>query len=768
MSVRAAPPLPRSGRLMTGGANSLELLWALLAAAVAVMLAAAASIGWVSVWIEAHLAGTRWDVTLWEMPRVLLDLVAGGSVAVENAVVAPWRPIAIAGSLSTTITALVAFGVRAWVDWQDGWRHRQRSRDRLHSRVWARRRDLTSLLASPPSAGHDEPEAAGRLWVGSFAGRDVLVPAATSVMVVAPTRTGKSTRVVVPNLLRWDGPAVVTSVKRDVYDLTVQRRGAFGPVALFDPTGATGLPSVRWSPLLTSITFPEATKTATWLTDAAAVEDRHEAAKFWETLATKLLAPTLFAAANTGRTLVDVSHWVDRSAFEEVAEILDELEDEDAQAAWQAIQELPNETRGSVLGTAMAVFRAFGSPRVRAATSCTPGDDENTLNIAKMLKENGTLYLVSPEYEQTELRPVFVALVQAIYRAAVEVSANLLDGAPLNPPLLMMLDEAGNIAPLQSLPKIAATGAGQGITLMTIWQDRAQIRELYREAERTLISNHTTTLWLPGSQDLDTLKLLADLVGDQWVAASTVSAAPDGGLSVSEGSERIDVAPPAFLRTLDDGTAVMLTGNRPAVLVRTHPYYELPRWRRLVDPKALKRYDNIHHGDRESTAERWEKSGWPDALPRPAAPLEKPTGSARIGPRRGLISRVLSAQHEAIPCNRGTRTQWGPGGAAIPDELRGDPGDWPVLDLPVGLAEQVGETRVDLANPAVRQRVVPVLLEIGPPDLVFSALSLPLLRSIWPMLPLEDPLRDAWQSCFPALADDLGEVRPSSGSASRR
>ncbi len=212
----------------------------------------------------------------------------------------------------------------------------------------------------------------------------------------------------------------------------------------------------------------------------------------------------------------------------------------------------------------MAIFRAFGSPRVRATTSCTPGDTSNTLNIARMLRGNGTLYLVSPEYEQAELRPVFVALVQAVYRAGVDNPARLLGGAPLNPPLLLMLDEAGNIAPLQSLPKIAATGAGQGITLMTIWQDRAQIRELYREAERTVISNHSTTVWLPGSQDLDTLKLLSDLIGDQWVASSTVSAAPDGGLSVSEGSERMDVAPPAFLRTLNHGTAVMLTGKSPA------------------------------------------------------------------------------------------------------------------------------------------------------------------------------------------------------------
>ena len=762
MTVRSAPPLPRSGRLMTGGPNSLELLWALLTLATIAAVAAASVIAWAAVWVEAQVAGTRWNVPVMQMPGLLVELAAGSRPqALSEAVARPWRPITTAASLGVLVTAVALHAVRAWLAWQAGWRHRQRTRDRINSRVWARSRDLKPLVADPPRRGCDEPAAGGRLWVGSHGGHDVLAPSATSVMVVAPTRTGKSTRLVVPNLLRWDGPAVVTSVKRDVYDLTVARRRDFGPVYLFDPTGATGLSSVRWSPLLSSVTFPDATKTATWLADAAAVEDRHEAAKFWETLATKLLAPLLYAAANSGRTITDVSHWVDRSAFDEVADILDHLADEDATAAWQAIKDLPLETRGSVLGTAMAIFRAFGSPRVRAATCCTPQDcGDDTLNIAALLRNNGTLYLVSPEYEQTELRPLFVALVQAVYRAAVDVSANLLDGAPLNPPLLLMLDEAGNIAPLQTLPKIAATGAGQGITLMTIWQDRAQIRELYREAERTLISNHTTTVWLPGSQDLDTLKLLSDLIGDQWVAASTVSAAPDGGLSVSEGSERMDVAPPAFLRTLPHGTAVMLTGNTPPTLIHTHAYYERQRWRRLVDQHELGRHADMHNGTGPTTAERWHERSWPYNLA--AASGAKPTSGKRTGqPSRGSLGRTLAAAYPAVPCDRRARHAWGPGGAAIPDQLRSDPGLWSVVDLPTELAEQLGTNRVDLAEPCARSCALPYLLETGPPGLIAATVTLPQLRKEWPHIELSDILRDAWEDAYPQLADDATADRTS-------
>lgn len=645
-------------------------------------------------------------------------------------------------------------GARRWWEWKTGWLHRRRHLDRIGSRVWASRRDLARLLSPAPRAGGDEPPAAGRLLIGSHGHHDVLVPPRTSVMAIAPTRTGKSTRLVVPNLLRWDGPAVVTSVKRDVYDLTVAHRAGRGPVHLFDPTGATGLESVRWSPLLTSTTFPDATTTAVWLADAAAVEDRHEAAKFWETLATKLLAPMLYAAANTGRTIHDVSLWVDRSAFDEVAAILTRLGDRDATAAWHAIRELPNETRGSVLGTAMAIFRGFGSPRVRAATSATPGETDNILDVVDLLRRNGTLYLVSPEYEQAELRPVFVAIVQAVYRAAVNLSANLLDGAPLSPPLLLMLDEAGNIAPLKTLPKIASTGAGQGITLMTIWQDRAQIRQLYGDSERTVIANHTTSVWLPGSQDLDTLKLLSELIGDQWVASSTVSTAGDGGVSVSQGAERIDVAPPAFLRTLTHGTAVMLSGNAPPALIATHAYYDQRRWRRLIDPDQLARHAAMHDGTAPTTAQRLREADQaaPDVRQRTGASAG---AAAVVAVPRGSLGAALAADYPQVHADRRARRSWGPAAAAVPLSLHGGPGRWRTVELPDVLAAECGVLQVDLADAAARRDLLAVWMETGPAELFAEHVSFPQLRAEWPHLHLSELLREVWADCYPQLVGDL-------------
>ncbi|MFA9444443.1 type IV secretory system conjugative DNA transfer family protein [Egicoccus sp. AB-alg6-2] len=755
------PPLPRSGKLTAGGPNALEIVWAMLALAAALTVLAVSTIAWTALHIEALFAGSRFEVGVLDMPAALVDLAANHADSrLADSVDVWWRPAAIAMLLTIATLAVAMRAGRAWFEWRSGWRHRQRHAERIGSRVWARRRDLGDLLAAPPAGNHDEPAAAGRLIIGSHQHHDVLVPARTSVMAIAPTRTGKTSRLVVPNLLRWDGPALVTSVKRDVYDLTVDRRTQLGPTYLFDPTGATGLDSIRWSPLLTSTTFADATRTAGWLADAAAVADNHDNAKFWETLATKLLAPMLFAAATTGRRMSDVSHWVDRGAFDDVAKILTQLEDEDARASWEAIRGLPNETRGSVFGTAMAIFRAFGSPRVKQATSATPGDIDNALSIGEMLKDNGTLYLVAPEYEQAELRPLFVALVQAVYRTAVELSANILQGAPLSPPLLMMLDEAGNIAPLKTLPTIASTGAGQGITLMTIWQDRAQIRAIYGEAERTVIANHTTTVWLPGTQDLDTLKLLSDLIGDQWVASSTISAAPDGGLSVSEGSERIDVAPPAFLRTLPHGNAVMLTGNHPPALITTHAYYQQPRWRRHVPTHVLEQHRRIHGPAAATTRQILDATNWSARLPavtaRPAADQTSPEAARPTGSEVG---------DTVLPTDGYSREIWFPGSEAVPDQLRLRPGAWREVRLPDRVANIVGHTHADLADVHIRRAVLPIWLEVGPATSIEQHLSFPQLHAEWPHLDLTDQLRACWEACLPQLAVDIRHAHPATGTA---
>ena len=88
-----------------------------------------------------------------------------------------------------------------------------------------------------------------------------------------------------------------------------------------------------------------------------------------------------------------------------------------------------------------------------------------------------TLYLCAPAHDQRRLTPLFVSVMRQIIE---HVYDHVTRGRrPLDPPLLVVLDEAANIAPLSDLDALAATAAGHGIQLVTVWHDLAQINARY-------------------------------------------------------------------------------------------------------------------------------------------------------------------------------------------------------------------------------------------------------------------------------------------------
>lgn len=77
-------------------------------------------------------------------------------------------------------------------------------------------------------------------------------------------------------------------------------------------------------------------------------------------------------------------------------------------------------------------------------------------------------------------------LLQEAIRTAYD-AANRHGGA-LDHPCLVLLDEAGNIAPLKDLPGYASTARSHGITFVTIWQDLAQIKSIYGDRAHTVLN----------------------------------------------------------------------------------------------------------------------------------------------------------------------------------------------------------------------------------------------------------------------------------------
>jgi type IV secretion system protein VirD4 len=397
----------------------------------------------------------------------------------------------------------------------------------------------------------------------------VAVDAGHSLLVVGPTQSFKTTGLAVPALLEWQGPVVAASVKGDLVRDTVAWRRRQGKVWIYDPTASTVAETARWSPLAAVTTWSGARRVADGLIEAGrtspgALTD----GDFWYATAAKLLAPLLLAAAVSGRTMADVVRWVDGQETDEVVDALDTA------GEWQALQSLratwgrDERQRSAVYTTTETVVEVFADPAV--AASAVPGG--GAVDPVGLLDGDNTLYLCAPAHEQRRLRPLFSGLVSRVIEAAYDRAAR--EGRPLDPSLLVVLDEAANVAPLAELDVLASTAAGHGIQLVTVWQDLAQINARYGPRAGTVLNNHRAKLFLSGIADPATLDHASALIGDaeQPVSSTTVDRGRSSASTTTTATYR-RLAPADWLRRMPPGTGVLISGHLPPARVTLRPWY---------------------------------------------------------------------------------------------------------------------------------------------------------------------------------------------------
>lgn len=398
-------------------------------------------------------------------------------------------------------------------------------------RAWARGRDM--------ARDRDDPVG---FAVGRLDGRPVFSDEESHVAVVAPTRAGKTTRCVVPWLVEHAGPAIVTSTKRDVLELSRTARATRGGKSwIFDPFSPD---STTWSPVAGCESWSHALRQAHWLADATA-DGGSEIARYWRGEAAKLLAPLLHAAAIDGADIDRVLAWVDAQNTNAPTVILTAAGVDPAALQLRAVADLDPRNRGTTYMSAGSVLSAYRHPEVAASIGGEFTADGFLLSAAD------TLYVVSAERDQQLLAPIIVSLLSSIIHRAIE-TGQFRDGGRR---LRVLLDEAANIAPLQDLPRMLSQGAGHGIRIATIWQSIGQMRERHGHGTDTVLANSTTKLFLGSITDESTRSYIRNLLGHD----------PDHDARQSYR------ATAGALQQAELGRALLIAGNRPPAVVTLPP-----------------------------------------------------------------------------------------------------------------------------------------------------------------------------------------------------
>ncbi|MGI8558973.1 MAG: type IV secretory system conjugative DNA transfer family protein [Solirubrobacteraceae bacterium] len=424
---------------------------------------------------------------------------------------------------------------------------------RKRAAKWATRSDLAELRVRRPERG--------RITLGRHRRALIAAEERASVMVVGPTQSGKTTGLVVPAMSEWDGPVLSTSIKTDVLHQTLALRSDLGDARVFDPTQATSLGHAVWSPLSASTTWTGARRTAAALLGVG----EHSTARsaddaFWRPAGARYLAALLFAATKTADlTMADVLHWIATSDFDEATTLLDASTLSGTAPATDSIQSVKGADHrfaSSLLQTIATALDPWQEPQVAGATM-----GESRISADWLLSGANTLYVVAPANEQRRLSGLYAALVSHIIAGAYERSAKT--GRPIDPALLLALDEVCNIAPLPNLDEIASTGPGQGVHLLCVLQNISQGYDRWgRDRAETIIANHRARLFCSGIGDRATLDYLRGMLGEEEIARiSTQQRSIGTPGSKTRSTEHRPLATPHRVRQADRSSSLLVYGR---------------------------------------------------------------------------------------------------------------------------------------------------------------------------------------------------------------
>jgi len=551
----------------------LVLLGALLAAATALRLAGA---------LAAHLAGTRQPDGGIETGLRVLTRAADPGAALGSPGLSPVLYWAVVIAL---LAAVVAPALLAWRPITR--RRRRHAKDPHHPLGTATRADVAKAASARaltaraknlrPSLDNPTPADVGYL-LGHCNGKEVWASVEDSILVLGPPRSGKGLHLVINTILDAPGAVVSTSTRPDNLAITMTARARKGPVAVFDPGRlADRIPSgLRWSPLRgcedpeTAAIRAHGFASSTGLSRGGGVES----GSFWEGKARTALQSLLHAGALGGRDARELYTWAANApAAADAVAILHSHPD--AAPGWaeslEATIHADPRTRESVWTGVGQALACLANPATLDAV--TPRGDEH-FNPGDFLRDNGTLYLLATGPGSKTVWPLIAAFVEDLVLTSGKLAAAA-PNARLDPPLLLSLDEIGNLAPLPSLPHLMSEGGGTGITTMPVLQSLELARENWgRSAAGAIWDAAITKVILGGSSSADDLRALSSLIGERDEVTTSTTTSPDGTRSTQQSTRRVSVLPPEQIRTLPFGVGLTLLRSTSALVTDLRPWTE--------------------------------------------------------------------------------------------------------------------------------------------------------------------------------------------------
>jgi type IV secretion system protein VirD4 len=355
-----------------------------------------------------------------------------------------------------------------------------------------------------------------RILIGRYRGQFLALPGQLSVMLSAPTRSGKGVSVVIPNLLNWPDSVVVLDIKGENYDITAGFRAEHGQtVFAFSPFDEAAR-SHRWNPLSTvrvsplhrvgdllaiaQVFFPSdgnGTSSEVFFNDQARNLFLGLGLVLLETPALpRTIGELLRQSSGKGHPLKDhlTGLIADRAAAgptatsttssspADPASALAPLTEECVDALQRLLSNSEN-TLSSVVATFNAPLTIFADAIVDAATSA---DD---FRLEDVRRQRMSIYVRIPPNRLASARP----LLNLFFSQLVSLNTRHLpeQDPTLQLQCLLVNDEFAAMGRVGVITTAAAFLAGYNLRLLTVVQAMSQLDAVYGDKDaRTFATNH--------------------------------------------------------------------------------------------------------------------------------------------------------------------------------------------------------------------------------------------------------------------------------------
>jgi type IV secretory pathway TraG/TraD family ATPase VirD4 len=390
------------------------------------------------------------------------------------------------------------------------------------------------------------------------------------VLIVAPTKRGKTAGIIIPNLLAEHGSRslLINDVKHELIDKCIGAVAHYHDCYVFAPTRTAE--STRYNPL--AHVSPESLSDARNVAECIVRNTGSSKEPFWDNAARLLLtAAVLHLRATEPEAPFSRLADICTKSLAEVSELIASSPSPLARRIGTSfVKNIAAEQRlqsNIMTDVATRLFDVM-DPQIEAVTSY----DE--LDFRQLGEKPSALFLHIPPHEASRLRWLSSCLIMQLI--------NYLFEHPHKQRFAFYLDELANVGYIPSYLEYISYIRSAGIAFLQVIQDFGQLERIYEgHGKETILANSGTKVFLSGVGQVEA-EYASRVMGETTVLARSENN-QEGKTTTTYSETARKLMNPDEIRSLPMWSLLVFVGNMSPIITRCLPYFETPKLQALVN-----------------------------------------------------------------------------------------------------------------------------------------------------------------------------------------